>query len=77
MVKRAKTLGDQIRHAVDDCGLSRYALVKLIGMDKAQMSRFMSGKRFMSEASLNRLAEVLNLSIVSGEKPKAEKTKGK
>ena len=77
VARRSKTLADQIRAAVDECGMSRYALGKLIGMDKAVMSRFMAGKGFLSEESLNRLAGALNLSIVVGTKPepKAGKTK--
>ncbi|HEY8669058.1 MAG TPA: helix-turn-helix transcriptional regulator [Tepidisphaeraceae bacterium] len=75
MARKSKTLVDQIRRAVDDCGMSRYALGQLIGMDKAQMSRFMAGKGFLSEDSMNRLAESLHLSISSGAKPKAAKTK--
>jgi hypothetical protein len=42
----------------------------MIDVDKAQMSRFMSGERFLSEASLNRLATALNLRIASGVKSK-------
>ena len=77
MARRSKTLADQVRDAVDGCGMSRYALGKQIGMDKAVMSRFMAGKGFLSEGSLNRLAGALNLGIVVGTKPepKAGKTK--
>ena len=75
MARRSKTLVDQIRRAVDDCGMSRYALGQIIGMDKGQMSRFMAGKGFLSEASMNRLAEALNLSVVSGANPKTDNTK--
>jgi transcriptional regulator with XRE-family HTH domain len=70
MAKRSKSLADQIRRAVDESGLSQYAICKMIDVDKAQMSRFMSGERFLSEASLNRLATALNLRIASGVKSK-------
>jgi transcriptional regulator with XRE-family HTH domain len=48
--------------------MSRYALCRLTGLDKAVMSRFMSGKSFMSEDSLNRLARALKLKVVAGVK---------
>ena len=57
---------DQIRRAVNNCNISRYALGKRIGMDKAVMSRFMSGKGFLSEDSLNRLTAALDLSVELG-----------
>jgi hypothetical protein len=63
---RERTFSDQIRRAVDECGMSRYALCKLTGMDKAVMSRFMSGKGFLSEGSLNALAKTLRLTVRRG-----------
>ena len=65
-VKRCSFV-DQIRRAVDASGMSRYALGKQIGMDKAVMSRFMSGKGFLSEDSMNRLTHALKLIVVAPE----------
>jgi len=82
--KRMK-LSDQIRRAVDDSGLSRYAICRIGPFDKGMMSRFMAGKRGLSLTTLDRLAEVLRLRIVAdgpvnvpprerpGRKPKCRK----
>lgn len=67
MGKRKQTFTDQIRRAVDDCGLSRYAICKRIGLDKAVMSRFMNGKGFLAERTLNNLAALIGLAVVAGE----------
>ena len=64
--KRVK-LSDQIRRAVDESGLSRYAICKATGIDKGHMSRFMAGKGGLSMANLDALADVLRLCIVAGE----------
>jgi hypothetical protein len=65
MARKTKSLTDQIRRAVDDCGVSRYAICKVTGIDKSVMSRFMAGKGFLSERSVNRLAVVARLRIVA------------
>jgi hypothetical protein len=82
--KRMK-LSDQIRRAVDDSGLSRYAICRIGAFDKGMMSRFMAGKRGLSLTTLDRLADVLALRIVAdgrvnvpppgrpGRKPKPKK----
>ncbi|MEW4568501.1 helix-turn-helix transcriptional regulator [Tautonia sp. JC769] len=64
-------LSDQIRDAVNVSGMSRYAICKTIGFNQGAMSRFMSGKGGMSLETLDRLAELLGLSIVveSNEQP--------
>ena len=41
---KQRTFSDEIRRAVDGCGMSRYEICKRIGLDQAVMSRFMSGK---------------------------------
>jgi transcriptional regulator with XRE-family HTH domain len=78
-------LSDQIRRAVNDSGMSRYAICKIGAFDKAMISRFMAGKRGLSLTTLDRLAEVLRLRIVAdgpvnvpppgrpGRKPKPKK----
>ena len=82
--KRVK-LSEQVRRAVKQCGLSRYRICKVIGMDQSIMSRFMTGKGGLSMANLDALADVLGLRIVAngpteapqpgkpGRKPKAKK----
>lgn len=65
--KRLK-LTDQIRRAVKNCGESRYQICQQTGIDKATLSRFMSGCGLSME-SLDTLADYLRLSIVSGREP--------
>ncbi|HSI32049.1 MAG: hypothetical protein ACAI43_09260 [Phycisphaerae bacterium] len=63
---------DQVRAAVDASGTSRSAICRAIGLDKAVMSRFMAGKGFLSERSLNALAAELGLTVVAGGRRKDE-----
>ena len=58
---------DQLRRIVRDCGMSRYRICKEIGLDQAQMSRFVSGRGGLSMESLDRLWGLLKLKIVSDE----------
>ena len=62
---RPKTFSDQIRHAVDASGLSRYRICKEIDITESTMSRFMNGKGGLSMTSLDRLAALLGLAVVS------------
>ena len=59
-------MSDQIRQAVDDCGLSRYAISKVTGIAQSTLSRFMSGERGLPMKTLNRLADFLDLNVVVG-----------
>ena len=59
-------LSDQVRRAVEESELSRYVTAKRAGIDHAAFSRFMAGSSGLSLDSLDRLADVLALSIVVG-----------
>lgn len=59
----AKSFLDQIRAAVNESGMSRYAICKELGIDQAVMSRFMSGGAGMSVDVLGRLADFLKLDV--------------
>ena len=56
-------LSDQIRKAVDLCGLSRYRICKLTGIDQGAFSKFMAHKGGLSITSLDEVAEVLGLEL--------------
>jgi transcriptional regulator with XRE-family HTH domain len=66
MTRKPAKLSDQIRQAVDRSGMSRYRICKIIGLDEGMMSRFMSRKMGLSVRTLDNLAAVLRLTIVSG-----------
>ncbi len=74
MGKKRVKLSDQVRRAVDESGLSRYAICKALGMDQAIMSRFMTGKGGLSMAKLDALADLLGLRIVA-DRPKTRKAR--
>jgi transcriptional regulator with XRE-family HTH domain len=73
MAKKREKLSDQVRRAVEDSGLSRYAICKELGLSQATMSRFMNGKGLLSMEYLDALADLLDLNITLGRKPGPKK----
>ena len=73
--RRTKKLSDQIRQAIDDCGLSRYRLWQETGIDQSTLTKFYHGQQGLSMKALDRLGEYLELTITMGRRP--PKTKGK
>jgi transcriptional regulator with XRE-family HTH domain len=65
----ARTLTDEIREAVDACGVSRYRLCKELGFAQSTLSRFMSGKAGLSLDTLDRLARRLGLHLAATRRP--------
>jgi len=72
--KRTNLLTDQLRQAIDDCGLTRYEIAKQTGIDESALAKFYNGHRGLSMEALNALGEYLQLKIILGRKPE---TKGK
>ena len=66
MSKTRPSLSGQIRQAVANCGVTRYAISKATGIDQATLSRFMSGERGLPMNTLDVLADFLDLSITTG-----------
>ena len=58
-------LSEQVRRAVDESGMTRYAICKAIGMHESVMSRFMNAKGGLQQDSLDALADLLELDIVA------------
>ena len=69
--QQAQKLGDQIRQAVVDSGVTRYRIAKDCKLDEGSLSRFVHGHCGLSLESLDRLGEYLGLTI------KARKRKGR
>jgi hypothetical protein len=63
---------DQLRRAINNCGMSHYALCQATRIDKAVLSRFMSGKRGLSLESLDKLIDVMGLTLT----PKRRRRRG-
>jgi transcriptional regulator with XRE-family HTH domain len=61
--KRAK-MSDQIRSAIDSCGITRYRISKETGISESALSRFMTGERGLSMTALDALADYLGLDVV-------------
>jgi transcriptional regulator with XRE-family HTH domain len=62
---------DQIRDAIRNCGLSRYAISKATGIDQSMLARFISGQHGLSPTSLDALAKFLGLKVHGGRFPTA------
>ncbi len=60
---------DQLRQAIDDCGLTRYEIAKQTGIDESALAKFYNGHRGLSMEALNALGEFLQLKITLGRKP--------
>jgi transcriptional regulator with XRE-family HTH domain len=66
-------LTDQLRQAIDGCGLTRYQIAKETGIDESSLAKFYNGRRGLSMEALNALGEFLQLSITLGRKPGKKK----
>jgi hypothetical protein len=64
--KERLKLSDQVRAAVANCGMTRYAIAKATKIAEATLSRFMSGERGLPMKTLDVLADHLDLNIVAG-----------
>lgn len=57
------TINEQIKQALEGCGLSRYRISKLTGIHIAMLSRFLRGETSMTVETMDRLAPVLGLKV--------------
>jgi predicted XRE-type DNA-binding protein len=65
--KRAR-FSDEIRAAVEQSGMSRYAISKTLGIPESSMSRFMTGENWLGQEYLDALAELLDLHVSVGKR---------
>jgi plasmid maintenance system antidote protein VapI len=70
MVRKRSRFSDELRQAIDACGLSRYRVCKDLGIAESTLSRFMSGERGLTMKCLDRLAALLDLHVVGGKPAK-------
>jgi hypothetical protein len=59
---------EQLRRAIRESGMSRYAIWKGSGVDQATLSKFMSGRHGLSLESVEKLVEVLGLTLTTQKK---------
>jgi transcriptional regulator with XRE-family HTH domain len=69
VTKRIPKLSDQLRHALDECGISRYRIAQDTGINESALAQFYLGKRGLELATLDKLAEYLEITINVGRKP--------
>ena len=70
MPKRTNSLTDCIRQAIDDSGKTRYRIAKELGIDESQLAKFYNKPAGLSLPALDRLAEYLELTVISRRKGK-------
>ena len=59
-----RTISEQIRRLIESSGMSRYEISMRTGIEQSALSRFMSGKRGLTTATLDRLGELFDLDVV-------------
>jgi transcriptional regulator with XRE-family HTH domain len=67
-----KTFADQLRQAIDNSKLSRYAICKQIDIPASLLSRFMNGKGGLSVETINKLCALLHVRLTAN-KPRTRK----
>lgn len=58
------TISNQLREIINTCGMTRYAVAKLSGVDQSSMLRFMAGGELRSN-SIDKICVALNLHLAS------------
>lgn len=61
--KKTMTFTEQIRRAIETCGVTRYRIAQETDVSEAALSRFMTGERGLATSSLDKLAEYLELEL--------------
>jgi len=74
MHAKRKSLGDQIRAAVKASAMSQNALCRATAIDKAAMSRFVTGKVGLQLANLEAVADHLGLHLTTAKPAGKAKT---
>lgn len=64
MARKQQTLADVIRKAIEDSGLSVYAVAKRSGVSQPVVHRFASGERDMTLETADKVCRFLGLKLV-------------
>ena len=75
VTRRNVKLSDQVRKAIQNCGVSRYRISMETGIEQTTLSKFMLHKRGLPMKTLDVLADFLRLQIVMDGPRKAAKGK--
>jgi transcriptional regulator with XRE-family HTH domain len=73
----ASKFSEQLRRAIEQSELSRYAIGKATGIDQGQLSRFATGKGGMSVEAIDLVCELLRLKLVAPERKAGKAVKRK
>ncbi len=71
--RRSTKLSDQVRHAIDESGQTRYQIAKGAAIDESALAKFYNGHRGLSTNALDRIGEYLNLEITRAKPRKNER----
>ena len=58
-------LSQQLRDAIDSCGMTRAEICRKIGLPESTMSHFMAGQCGLALTTIDRLGMLLGLRLVS------------
>ena len=67
-------LSDQLRRAIQESGLTRYAIHKATGVDQSVLSKFVRGERGLSMDTVDAIGKCLGLRLVSETQPGRKRT---
>lgn len=62
-MNRNKTISDQLRDILENCGQTRYRIAKATGISEPTLSRFTTGSRGLPMKTLDKLGLYLGLEI--------------
>ena len=75
-IARQNHFSEEIRDAINQSGKTHYKICQEIGLVQSAMSKFMTGRAGLSLAVIDRIADLLDLHVVSG-KPAGSKPRTK
>ena len=73
MIISMKNYSDQVRRAINQCGMSRYAISKASGVSQGMLSRFVAGEMDMTLRTLGRIAPFIGVDITVVKRTKYKK----